>query len=110
MKKLTVDRRWLVGWVACLAVGTVVALWALRAVGERLLLRDAEHTALQYAHYLGATVPGLEALLAGAPAGADTLRELRAARALGDVFRFKLFDAQGRALLAAPGPARTRSR
>ena len=70
-------------------------------MGERLLVRDAEHTALQYAHYLGATVPGLDALFAGAPPGADTLRELRAARALGDVFRFKLFDTQGRALLAS---------
>jgi len=101
MKKLTIDRRWLVGWVVCLALGTALALWTVRRMGERLLVRDAEHTALQYAHYLGATVPGLDALFAGAPPGADTLRELHAARALGDVFRFKLFDAQGRALLAS---------
>ena len=101
MKTWNIDRRWLAGWVACLAAGSVLALWTLRSVGERLLARDAEHTALQYAHYLGATVPGLDALFAGAPARADTLRELRAARALGDVFRFKLFDAQGRALLTS---------
>jgi diguanylate cyclase (GGDEF)-like protein len=76
-------------------------LWAMREVSNRQLARDAEHAALQYAQFVAASVPDLEAAFAGRGFSAAALEKLRWVRHLGDVFRFKLFDPQGRQLLVS---------
>ncbi len=108
------DRRWLLGWLAAMLSALAAAAGAVHLATQRHLARDAEHEALHYAQTLVKAVPGLPAYLAGGTLGAGTVADLRRLRHLGDVFRFKLFDREGRLLLvsdqlddAAAVPARS---
>ena len=101
---------WLLGLLASLALlGTVT-----NQLSQQHLRGDAEGTALRYAHVVESTVPALDAVLAGAPVQGETLEQLRRLRRVGEIFRFKLFDREGRQVLvsddldklgtARPGP------
>ena len=105
---------WLLGLLAAFAVLAAVT----RELAQRHLRGDAEATALRYADVVAATVPGLDALFAGRAPDGGTLEQLRRLREVGEIFRFKLFDREGRqALLSddldqavppatpAPGPS-----
>jgi diguanylate cyclase (GGDEF)-like protein len=98
------DRRlWLAAaaWIAGLALLLAATTLALRAAAERLVSGSAEHTAVRYAHNIAARLPELPQLFAGQRVGAETLADLKHLRALGDVFRFKLFSREGALLLVS---------
>jgi diguanylate cyclase (GGDEF)-like protein len=93
--------RMLLLWVGSVLVGLAVAVAVLRLVGQQYLATDAEHTALQYAQFVGDTVPDLDAVFRGQGLSAAALEQLRRMRRVGDVFRFKLFDRTGRQMLVS---------
>ena len=88
---------WLLGLMAALALLGAVT----RQLGQQHLRGDAEATALRYAEVVAATVPGLEAVFDGRGARGETLDQLRRLRQVGEIFRFKLFDRQGRQVLVS---------
>ena len=92
--------RWRLAWVATAAVALAAVGLAMLAAARQQLRSDAEHIAVQYAHFVAAATPDLQALLDGAPS-AETLRSLRAMRSAGDVFRFKLFRRDGVQMLVS---------
>lgn len=76
----------------------VISALASRSV-EQAVSRDAVDKALHWGTYMSSRIPDLQGLLeTGLPSESQTaiIRDLRQ---LGDVFRFKLFDADGRLVL-----------
>ena len=88
---------WMLGLMAALALLGAVT----RQLGQQHLRGDAEATARRYAEVVAATVPGLEAVFDGRGARDETLDQLRRLRQVGEIFRFKLFDRQGRQVLVS---------
>ncbi|HMO44477.1 MAG TPA: bifunctional diguanylate cyclase/phosphodiesterase [Rubrivivax sp.] len=88
---------WLLGLLAALLLlGAVI-----RSLGQQHLRGDAETTALRHAEVVSATVPGLPSVFAGRGLQGETLQQLRRLRQVGEVFRFKLFDREGRQVLVS---------
>jgi diguanylate cyclase (GGDEF)-like protein len=102
-------------WLLALAAALALLAAIVRTLAKEHLRGDAEATALRYADVVAATVPGLDELFTGKAPDADTLERLRRLRDVGEIFRFKLFDREGRQVLvsddldragaAAPGPS-----
>ena len=92
--------RWPLAWVATAAVALAAVGLAMLAASRQQLRSDAEHLAVQYANFVAAATPGLQALLGGEPS-IEALQSLRAMRAAGDVFRFKLFRRDGVQMLVS---------
>lgn len=88
-------------WVGGVLFGMVVIATVGRLVALEHLRQDAEHTALQYAELLEASVPGLEKLLTEGAPTTNVLEHLARLRNVGDVFRFKMFDRNGRQILVS---------
>jgi len=91
----------LAAWTAGACLALVGALGVLRFVADRELHTEAEHTALQWAQFVHDTTPELDALLAGQAPSPGALEHLARVARVGEVFRFKLFDAHGRLLLVS---------
>ena len=87
-------------WLLSLLVGLGLLGALTRVLGQQHLRTDAEAIALRYAEVVGATVPGLPAVFEGR-LPAETLEQLRRLRQVGEIFRFKLFDRQGRQVLVS---------
>lgn len=88
---------WLVGLLAALLLlGAVI-----RTLAQQHLRGDAETTALRYAEVVSATVPGLPGVFEGRGLQGETLEQLRRLRQVGEIFRFKLFDRDGRQVLVS---------
>ena len=85
------------------AVGlTGLALaWLVRSTSAQLLRLDAQHVAQAWAQFAAGSVEDLEPLLQGAPLTETTRRDLLRHRQVQEVFRFKLFDREGRAVLVS---------
>ncbi len=92
-------------WGAALLLGLAVTgllmWWLLRVASAQLLERDAEHTALAWADLASGAVEDLEPLLAGERLSAAAHRDLLRHRRVQEVFRFKLFDREGRPVLVS---------
>jgi diguanylate cyclase (GGDEF)-like protein len=88
---------WLLGLLVALALLGAVT----RQLGQQHLRGDAEVTALRYAEVVAATVPGLSDLFDGGSLHGQTLDQLRRLRRVGEIFRFKLFDREGRQVLVS---------
>ena len=88
---------WLVGLLAALLLLAAV----IRALSQQHLRGDAETTALRYAEVVSATVPGLPGVFEGRGLQGETLEQLRRLRQVGEIFRFKLFDRDGRQVLVS---------
>jgi diguanylate cyclase (GGDEF)-like protein len=88
---------WMLGLLAALVLLGAVT----RQLGQQHLRGDAEVTALRYAEVVAATVPALEDVFDGRGARGETLDQLRRLRQVGEIFRFKLFDRQGRQVLVS---------
>ncbi len=83
-------------WLGAVLLGVISVAAVVDHAAEHLLEIEAEHAAVQYAQTLSASVPDLEALLAaGAPTKA-ALTQLQRLRGTGDIFRFRLYDREGR--------------
>ena len=101
MARIYKDWGTLLLWAACVLGGLGATVAVLRHAGQRQLEADAEHTAIQYAHFIANTVPDLDALFAHEGASAEAVVQMRRMRHAGDVFRFKLFDREGHLLLVS---------
>lgn len=77
------------------AISVVVGL-SINSAVERVVMRDASDKAEHWGDYAVERIPGIEELVqTGTPT--DEQRDvIRKIRAVGDIFRFKLFDANGR--------------
>ena len=91
---------WPLAWVATAAVALAVAGLAMLMTSRQQLRSDAEHLAIQYAQFVAAATPDLQAVLNGQPS-AEALKSLRAMRSVGDVFRFKLYRRDGLQMLVS---------
>ena len=84
------------------AIGAAAAIVvAVQQASEQLLRQDAEGTALTWAHFAESSVEGLQRLLIDGQLGESTRRDLVRFRKVQDVFRFKLFDREGRPILVS---------
>jgi diguanylate cyclase (GGDEF)-like protein len=92
---------WPLVWLGGVLLAGALVVLTMKSSAERQLHADAEHLALQYAHFLAGSTPGLPQLLAGQAPRPDTLAQLRRLRQVGDVFRFKLFSPEGIQLLVS---------
>lgn len=73
----------------------------VRGASSRLLRDDAEHVARGWAAFATASIEELEPLLQGAPLSETVRRDLLRHRRVQEVFRFKLFDREGRPVLVS---------
>ncbi len=73
---------------------------------NHLLERDAESTALAWAHFVGESVPDLDAIFAGQGMSDRARADLLRFRNVQEVFRFKLFDRNGQVLIVSDDLAR----
>ena len=84
---------------AGLIVFLIAAVWTAVSVTSRavdqLLHQDAEATGEAWARYLAANVKDFEAIVAGESPSADSLAFFEKAQEVGDVFLYKIFDADG---------------
>ena len=93
-------------FILAAAVAAVIAIWSLigslaDASVSRAIQRDAVDKALHWGLYTSTRVPNLAGLIRSGrptPAQAEAIQQTRW---LGDVFRFKLFDADGRLVLVS---------
>ncbi len=86
---------------ACLILVGLTLSAIMRYASSQLLERDAEHTALAWAEFVSATVPDLEQLLTQGVLTQRAHEELKRFRHVQEVFRFKMFDRRGHAVLVS---------
>jgi len=87
--------------IASIFAGIIVVAATVGIVfvgAERLLRSDTEAAAVKWAENALANAPDFDAVLAGEPPSARSLEFLDAALRGGDIFRFKIYDAEGRLL------------
>ncbi|QLC72646.1 GGDEF domain-containing protein [Pseudomonas sp. LPB0260] len=73
----------------------------MRYSSTHLLERDAEHTALSWAEFVGATVPDLEELFSDGELTDRARQNLTYFRRVQEVFRFKMFSPEGKTMLVS---------
>ncbi|NRF71102.1 EAL domain-containing protein [Aquincola sp. S2] len=88
-------------WGAGLALVIALLAGVLRQAAQEQLERDTRHSALNWAHLAGSTVPDLEALFEGRGVSPGARQQLERLRHASQVFRFKLFDRRGILLLVS---------
>ncbi len=96
-------RRWrptVVLLLSLLAAGAAFTA-IVRHASQRLLQRDAEHTALAWAHVVVASVEDLEPILSRHQLSDAARGDLQRLRNVQEVFRFKLFDRAGQTVLVS---------
>ena len=95
------------GWKAvvtglwCVAIAAGVLWGILRTTSEALLLVEAEHNALAWAQFVGATVDNIDQVFAGKGLSPQGRADIRHVRQVQDIFRFKLYDPAGRLVLSS---------
>jgi GGDEF domain-containing protein len=95
------DRRHLVLWLICIAIGLAAVASVMHYMAVRHLVRSAEAVASHHARVLEAAAPGLVDLLQRGRLDAATLEPLRELRRVGAVFGFELYARDGRRLLTS---------
>ncbi|WP_158284725.1 putative bifunctional diguanylate cyclase/phosphodiesterase [Oricola cellulosilytica] len=75
-----------------------------RTAIEATLRDDAIMTAENWGRYLGNAIKDIEDIAAGQPASEASEHLLQASRAIGNVFRYKIFDPDGRLVLISDDP------
>ena len=86
--------------VVTVALGFSIYL-SIGAAFDRAIEKDAENKARGWADYFAENIPGLPDLIATGKATPEQLALIRSSEKIGSVFRFKLFDARGRLVLAS---------
>ncbi|MBT3930738.1 MAG: response regulator [Rhodospirillaceae bacterium] len=79
-----------------LAIIVVAIFMLLNATSQRIVAENAEEISLGWATYLGVQLDRIEGIAAGAEMLAEEKLFLERVTRFRDVFRFKLFDAEGR--------------
>lgn len=75
--------------------------WLLSRAADAVVERQAVATSQAWARFIAGHLPGLEEIAAGGAADPQEHRFLSDIRHFGDVFRFKLFDSEGRLRLVS---------
>ncbi len=88
----------LVAAAGLLALG---GYWLLDITADKIVATQAERTSVGWANYASAQLPRLEEILDGGPITESEREFLRGVRDFGGVFRFKLFDLEGRLRLVS---------
>lgn len=88
-------------WLVGLATIVALAVFALRAIGQHQLQKDATQVAASHARLIALLVPDVDLVFESGRIDPDTQTELNRLRVVGDVFRFKLFNRAGRQLLVS---------
>lgn len=78
-----------------LAILAVAVFILLNATSNRVVAENAEEISLGWAQYIGGQLDRVEEIATGAELTADEQVFLGQVKRYGDVFRFKLFDAEG---------------
>ncbi|NKB48724.1 MAG: response regulator [Alphaproteobacteria bacterium] len=73
----------------------------LQSTSDRIIAGHAEETALAWAEYVGSELGTIEAAAAGKPLSAEQREFLQGVTRFGPVFRFKLFDGDGRLIIVS---------
>jgi diguanylate cyclase (GGDEF)-like protein len=89
---------WILAFTAFAATGTY---WIATSSVDRLIRKDAETAAFSWANYLAQNLSDLDRIAAGADPSVESLAFIERARIVGQVFRFKLFDPNGRLRLVS---------
>jgi diguanylate cyclase (GGDEF)-like protein len=88
---------------AVVIVGLVLVTLFSQAISQRVLdhalTRYAADTAMHWGEYLAEELTDLEAIIEGSPPSAQSLQLIEATQNVGDVFRFKLFNASGHLMM-----------
>ena len=84
--------------VAAVVVWFLIGFLAERSV-RQAISRDATDKALHWADYMSSHIPDLPVLLDTGRPTEEQKQTIRRIRQLGDIFRFRLFDDQGRLVL-----------
>jgi diguanylate cyclase (GGDEF)-like protein len=97
-------------WVAASLTALIGLAAVMTRAADQQLQADAEHTAIQWSTFLVKHVHGVETFLEKGMLTPEVREELRDFQAAGEVFRFKIYDREGRELLvsdelAGPIPA-----
>jgi diguanylate cyclase (GGDEF)-like protein len=95
------DRRHLVLWLVCIAIGLGAVAGVMQRMAGRHLVRSAEAVALHHARVLEATAPGLRDVLERGRLDDATIEQLRELRHVGTVFGLELFASDGHRVLEA---------
>ena len=88
-------------WTGAAVLLLVTALYGIDGTESRFLKREAERAALHYAEFVARTVPDLERVFDEGVLTEEAHSALLRSSRLGEVFRFKLFDRDGRQLLVS---------
>ena len=95
------DWKSLTAWACGLVSALALLAWVMRDAAAEQLQRDTRQSALNWAHLAASTVPDLDDVFDGRGLTADALGQLKRLRHASQVFRFKLFDRQGRQILVS---------
>lgn len=86
-------------FLCAIAMILVAVYFATRVSVDKAVNRDAVDKAMYYAEYMAVRIPNLPSLIEDPRPDGEQIRIIRDIRNLGHVFRFKLFDPQGRLVL-----------
>ena len=95
------DLTFAAGLLSVLALLVGATLFIMSATVQDLLTRDAETTAHGWARYLADNIRDLDAIVAGERPSVESLAFIEQAQRVGQVFRYKIFDAQGQLRLVS---------
>ncbi len=88
--------------IAMVTIGLGFSIYLLiGAAFDRAIAKDAEHKARGWANYFAETLPGMPQLIETGRTAPEQLAFIRSSEKIGSVFRFKLFDGQGRLVLVS---------
>lgn len=96
-------------WMVVVAAAIGLPMMAIDHLAERHLVAEAERGAAGWARHIAANVPDLDLVFMGEEATTRAQDQLAAMRGMAGLFRFRLFDAEGRLVLesdslATPSP------
>ena len=88
-------------FVAAAGLLALAGYWLLDATADRIVATQAERTSIAWTDYTSAQLARIDEIAAGAPINGFEQEFLEGIREFGGVFRFKLFDVEGRLRLVS---------
>ncbi|MDP2619038.1 MAG: methyl-accepting chemotaxis protein, partial [Hyphomicrobiales bacterium] len=95
------DTRVVMGMAMCLVVLIGGSYFLIVSTVDVLIKKDAEAAALGWANYFSRSLDEIEQIAAGKMLSAENKSFIEEARSIGQVFRFNLFDSDGRIRLVS---------
>jgi diguanylate cyclase (GGDEF)-like protein len=101
LERLRRNAGFLAGAALALPLLVLGGAWAVERMAERQLLADAERSTLDWAQHLSRKVPDIDLVATGDLPSPQAQDALAALRGTGGLFRFHLFDIDGRKVLVS---------